>query len=77
MLTLKKLSLAQASTYYSKDAYYTNQQGQYFGKLKNELGLGDLTHENFNQLLNGINPITGERLVHSKNGKEGVVPAFE
>ena len=77
MLTVKKLSLVQASTYYSKDNYYTKQQGEYHGKLKDELGLDDLTHESFNQLLNGINPNTGERLVHSKNGKEGVVPAFD
>ena len=77
MLTLKKLSLAQSSTYYSKDNYYTKQQGEYWGKLKDELGLNDLSHENFNQLLNGVNPITGERLVHSKEGKDGNVPAFD
>lgn len=77
MLTVRKLSLAQASTYYSKDNYYTQQQGEYFGKLKGELGLNDLTHDSFIQLLNGIHPSTGESLVSSKEGKESNVPAFD
>jgi len=77
MLTLKKLSIAQASTYYSKDNYYTKQQGEYIGKLKSELGLDSLTHDSFNQLLQGINPTTGESLIHSKKGKKEVVPAFD
>lgn len=77
MLTVRKLSLAQASTYYSKDNYYTQQQGEYFGKLKSELGLNDLTHASFIQLLNGIHPSTGESLVSSKKGKEANVPAFD
>jgi len=51
--------------------------GEYFGKLKDELGLGDLTHESFTQLLQGINPTTGELLVRSKSGKKGVIPAFD
>jgi len=71
MLSLRKLSLNQASTYYSEDNYYTKQVGEYYGKLKEELGLNDLTHESFNQLLQGINPGTGESLVHSKAGKKG------
>ncbi len=77
MLTVKKLSIGQASTYYSKDNYYTKQQGEYIGKLKSELGLDDLTHDSFNQLLQGINPTTGESLIHSKKGKKDVVPAFD
>lgn len=77
MLTVRKLSLAQASTYYSKDNYYTQEQGEFYGKLKEELGLQDLTHESFNQLLNGINPSTGEALVASKQGKAAAVPAFD
>lgn len=77
MTTVRKLSLAQASTYYSRDNYYTQQQGEYFGKLKSELVLDDLTHESFIQLLNGINPSTGESLVSSKEGKEANVPAFD
>lgn len=77
MLTVRKLGMAQASTYYSRDNYYTQQQGEFFGKLKSELGLDDLTHESFIQLLNGIHPITGENLVSSKEGKEATVPAFD
>ena len=77
MTTVRKLSIIQASTYYSKDNYYTKQQGEYFGKLKSELGLNDLTHESFIQLLNGIHPSTGESLVSSKEGKESNVPAFD
>lgn len=77
MTTVRKLSIVQASTYYSKDNYYTKQQGEYFGKLKSELGLNDLTHESFIQLLNGIHPSTGESLVSSKEGKESNVPAFD
>lgn len=77
MLTVRKLSLVQASTYYSKDNYYTQQQGEYFGKLKSELGLDNLTHESFIQLLNGIHPSTGESLVSSKEGKKSNVPAFD
>jgi conjugative relaxase-like TrwC/TraI family protein len=77
MLTVRKLSLAQAATYYSKDNYYTNQeQGEFYGKLKNTLGLDDLTHESFIQLLQGIHP-QGESLVASKKGKEAAVPAFD
>ena len=61
MTTVRKLGMAQASTYYSKDNYYTQERGEFFGKLKAELGLGgDLTHENFTQLLEGVNPSTGE-----------------
>lgn len=76
MVTVRKLSLAQASTYYSKDNYYTKEQGEFYGRLKDELGLEDLTHESFNQLLRGINPSTGESLVASKSNKESV-PAFD
>lgn len=35
MLTVRKLGMAQAGTYYSRDNYYTQQQGEFFGKLKN------------------------------------------
>ncbi len=75
MLSVKKLSMGQASTYYSN--YYTKTVGEYVGKLKNELGLSDLTHESFNQLLRGVNPKTREQLIHSKASKKGVVPAFD
>ncbi|MEA2017533.1 MAG: MobF family relaxase, partial [Campylobacterota bacterium] len=77
MLTVRKLSLAQASTYYSKDNYYTQQIGEYYGKLKNELGLSDLTHDSFNNLLHGVNPSTNNTLVASKKNKDGALPALD
>jgi len=77
MLTVRKLGLAQASTYYSKDNYYTKEKGEFYGKLKGELGLSELTHDDFVKLLDGVNPTTGEQLVHSKSGKENQVPAFD
>ncbi|OHD99627.1 MAG: hypothetical protein A2W82_05455 [Sulfurimonas sp. RIFCSPLOWO2_12_36_12] len=78
MLTVRKLSLAQASTYYiGKDNYYTKTQGEFIGRLKETLGLEDLTHDSFESLLRGVNPSTGESLVASKNGKEANVPGFD
>src|SRR3990167_4042590 len=78
MLTVRKLSLAQASTYYiGKDNYYTKTQGEFIGRLKETLGLEDLTHDSFESLLRGVNPSTGESLVPSKNGKEANVPGFD
>ena len=79
MLTVRKLSLTQASTYYikGKENYYTEQRGEFYGKLKETLGLEDLTHDSFESLLRGIHPATGEALVHSKKGKEAAIPAFD
>lgn len=66
------VSVFQASTYYEKDNYYQAQIGEYRGKLKETLGLGldELTHKSFQEVLQGINPTTGETLVSSKNGQE-------
>jgi len=77
MLTVRKLGFKQASSYYAKDNYYTKEQGEYFGNLKDELGLTDLTHDSFQNLLKGINPTTGERLTPSKENKKGNVPAID
>jgi conjugative relaxase-like TrwC/TraI family protein len=77
MLTVRKLGVEQASTYYAKDNYYTKEQGEYYGKLKDELGLQDLTHHSFQQLIKGVNPTTGEHLIHSKQNKKTNVPAFD
>ena len=77
MLSVSKLSLAMAKTYYSKDAYYTQQVGELYGKSLNHLSLGrdDLTHDNFVNLLEGINPTTGEQLTAKRNDKS--VPGFD
>ena len=79
MLDVEVLSYKQASTYYSKgkDNYYTEQQGEFIGKLKDELNLGDLTHEAFESLLRGVSPTTGQSLIASKNGRKKDVPAFD
>ncbi|MBS4069085.1 MAG: relaxase domain-containing protein [Sulfurimonas sp.] len=70
MIVSDYVSVFQASTYYEKDNYYQVQIGEYRGKLKDELQLGDLDHSSFQNLLQGINPTTGESLVASKSGQD-------
>jgi len=73
MLSVKKLNLEQAATYYQKDNYYTKQIGEFHGSLKDELGLYHLTHRDFMEFLNGRN--RGEFLTASKT--KNSVPAFD
>ena len=78
MLVMSKgaLSAAQAETYYeakwSHDDYYAEKQrvvGQWFGRGADELGLnGPVTSEDFRSVLRGVNPVSGEALVHKANG---------
>jgi conjugative relaxase-like TrwC/TraI family protein len=78
MMSLKKGSLnaAQAETYYeekySQDDYYSEQRrvtGQWMGKGAADLGLaGDVNHEDFSALLQGINPRSGAVLVPKASG---------
>lgn len=70
MVTSDYISVEQAYTYHSKDNYYQIQTGEYRGKLKDELQIGDLDFESFKQVLQGINPTTGESLVSSKRGQD-------
>lgn len=70
MVLSEYVSVFQASTYYEKDNYYQAQIGEYRGKLKETLGLDELTHKSFQEVLQGINPTSGETLVSSKNGQE-------
>lgn len=70
MVTSDYISVEQAYTYHSADNYYQVQIGEYRGKLKDELQIGDLDFESFKQVLQGINPTTGEALVSSKNGQD-------
>jgi conjugative relaxase-like TrwC/TraI family protein len=75
MLVMSKgaLSAGQAATYYeekySRDDYYTEQQrvvGRWFGKAAAELGLtGEIATGDFRAALSGLNPKTGETLVHA------------
>ncbi len=77
MLSVKKLSMGQASTYYSKDNYYTKTVGELYGKGLENLGLKkeDLSHKTFINLLKATNPRTGELFTASKTKKS--VPAFD
>ena len=75
MLVMSKgaLTAGQAERYYeeksSRDDYYTERQrvvGRWFGKGATELGLvGDIDTADFRAALNGLNPRTGETLVHA------------
>jgi conjugative relaxase-like TrwC/TraI family protein len=77
MLSVYKLSLEQAKTYYSKDNYYTKVIGEMYGKGLENVGLtkDDLTHENFVHLLEGINPTTGEKMGAART--KDSVPGFD
>ena len=63
----------QAATYYeekySRDDYYTEKQrvvGRWFGRGAAELGLdGDIDTADFRAVLNGLNPRSGEIIVHA------------
>jgi conjugative relaxase-like TrwC/TraI family protein len=78
MMTLKhgSLNAAQAETYYeekySTDQYYSEKHkvvGQWIGKGAADLGLaGDVAHEDFSALLQGINPHNGTVLVQKAGG---------
>jgi conjugative relaxase-like TrwC/TraI family protein len=75
MLVMSKgaLTAAQAATYYeekySRDDYYTEKQrvvGRWFGRGAAELGLvGDIDTADFRAVLNGLNPRSGEIIVHA------------
>src|SRR5690242_18131427 len=78
MMALKEGSLnaAQAESYYEEiytvDDYYSEQQhvtGQWIGKGAVDLGLaGEVAHEDFSALLQGIDPRTGKVLVQKALG---------
>jgi len=78
MLVMSKdaLTAAQAETYYeekySQDDYYTEKQrvvGQWFGHGAEDLGLsGAFASEDFRSILRGLNPASGEVLIHKANG---------
>ena len=66
MLSITNIGLEHASTYYSKDNYYTKQLGEFRGKAMNNLGFSsELTHEHFIQMLKGQNS-QGEQLRREK-----------
>lgn len=66
MLSIKNVSIEQASTYYSQDNYYTKQRGEFWGKAIEGLGFTkELTHKNFIHMLHGENS-AGEKLRREK-----------
>ncbi len=70
MMSLSPVSPGQARNYFTKDDYYTKEQGQWQGIGARALGLvGDVEKEDFNLLIQGQGP-EGESLVSSQNGKE-------
>ena len=70
MLSLSPVSAAQAGNYFTKDDYYTKEQGQWQGKGTEALGLaGHVEKEDFKRLIQGLNR-EGNTLVTSQNGRE-------
>jgi len=78
MLSVKKLNMEQAQTYYTQgqENYYTHEiVGEFYGKLKEKLNLNDLNHDDFIFLLNGKDPQTEKNLGAKRNADS--VPAFD
>lgn len=62
----KIVSASSARNYFENDTYFINnefEQGSFYGKLKDELGLQDFNLKDFDALLNGQDPKTGEQLI--------------
>lgn len=71
MLSISNVSIEQASTYYSKDNYYTKERGEFFGKaIENLHFTKELTHENFIHMLNGENGNNESLRRANQTGKE-------
>lgn len=69
MLSLSPVSAAQAGNYFTKDDYYTKEQGQWQGKGAEALGLsGHVEKEDFKRLIQGLDR-EGNPLVTSQNGR--------
>ncbi len=67
-------SSEQAETYYKKENYYqkNSEKGYFYGEAFSQLNLDYLQNkkvdkENYNCLLQAINPETNEKMTHSKN----------
>ncbi|AFL69600.1 MobF family relaxase [Sulfurospirillum barnesii] len=67
MLAQPKITTASnARNYFEKDTYYLNnefEQGSFYGGLKDELGLKDFNLKDFDSLLAGRHPVSGEQLI--------------
>ena len=71
MLARPKITAASnARNYFEMDTYYLNnefEQGAFYGKLKEELGLDQFNLKDFDSLLKAQNPQIGEELLKLKN----------
>gem|GEM_PF-341488 len=69
MLSISNVSAGQAGSYYDKDGYYArldDNDNQWRGQLKNELGLPDqITREDFNRLVHKRDELAGFDLCFS------------
>ena len=70
MLSLSPVSAGQAGNYFTKDDYYTKEQGQWQGRGAESLGLrGAVEKDDFKRLIQGFDR-EGNPLVTSQNGRE-------
>lgn len=70
MLSVSRVSAGQAGNYFTKDDYYTKEQGQWQGRGAEALGLvGHVEKEDFRRLSQGLDR-EGNTLVTSQNGRE-------
>lgn len=74
--TSKAMSTAQAGSYYEKDNYYIKdgmtEKGSWYGDGAQELGLnGDIDFKDFNAVLEGKDPRTGEQIIPDGTNKKG------
>ena len=70
MLARPKITTSNAArNYFEKDTYYLNnefEQGSFYGKLKDDLGLTDFNLKDFDSILMAKNPQTNESLLKLK-----------
>ncbi|MBI1821145.1 MAG: relaxase domain-containing protein [Nitrospirae bacterium] len=70
MLSISGVTATKATSYFTKDDYYTKEQGEWQGKGAEALGLaGYIEKDEFKELTLGRNP-QGNVLVTSQNGRD-------
>lgn len=73
MLSLSKLSVAQASSYFKKDSYYQENSGEWQGRGADDLGLiGGIVHSDYHSVVNNVNPNTKEPLTRTYSDRTRV-----
>lgn len=71
MLSMCNISTGQASTYYTKEDYYTKEAGTWSGKGAEMLGLsGKINNEQYQNLIRGLSPDGSKTLVEGSHGNE-------